>query len=202
MKPTRNDTPNRGTRERKHEETRRRIAEAGLRLFLMHGYAETTVDAIAEEAGISRRTFFAYFKTKDELILAWQMAEWDAIWATLLTVSPDETPLDAVRSKLMAHAAQYQSEQMVAIDQVIRSSETLTSRKLATYALQEEALYDVLRQVWRQPQRQAALRAVAMLSIGAMRLAIEAWGKQPNQRSPAEHLQEAFDTIEQEFSSR
>ncbi len=188
-----------GERARKQDETRQRIAETGLALFLAHGYAETTIDSIAAGAGISRRTFFAYFKSKDDVILAWQMAEWDVLCADLLQVSPDEVPLDAVRKTMLNHISHHDSERMIAIDQVMRSSETLLSRKQATYALQEEALYTVLREVWRQPYRQRALRAVAMLSVGAMRLAITNWSQREDQRSPAEYLVEAFNQLESEI---
>ncbi len=61
-----------GLRERKRRETLHRIAEQGLKLFLSNGYEATTLDAIAEAAGISRRTFFYYFKSKEEILLAWQ----------------------------------------------------------------------------------------------------------------------------------
>ncbi|MET0254799.1 MAG: TetR/AcrR family transcriptional regulator [Luteibacter sp.] len=192
-------TPAVGVRERKQRETRRRIAETGLQLFLTHGYEATTLDAIAAEAGISRRTFFSYFKSKDDLVLAWQEAAWDAIWADLLAVSPDENPLDAVRGTLLKHVAQYESERMIALDKVMRASETLASRKQSFYVAQEEALHAVLCEVWRQPQRRNALRIVAMVSIGAMRLAIEAWGKQGGERPAAWFLEEAFASLRAEI---
>jgi AcrR family transcriptional regulator len=39
-------------------------------LFAGQGYDRTTVDAIAERAGVGRRTFFRYFRSKDDVILA------------------------------------------------------------------------------------------------------------------------------------
>ena len=68
-----------GLRERKQRETRRRIAETGLKLFLANGYDATTLDAIAEAADISRRTFFSYFKSKEEIMLVWQAGAWCAL---------------------------------------------------------------------------------------------------------------------------
>ena len=61
-----------GLRERKRRETLRRIAEQGLKLFLTNGFEATTLDQIAEAAGISRRTFFYYFKSKEDILMAWQ----------------------------------------------------------------------------------------------------------------------------------
>lgn len=184
-----------GLRERKQRETRLRIAETGLKLFLANGYEGTTLDAIAEKAGISRRTFFSYFKSKEEIMLAWQEGAWDAMRAELLQVSPDEAPLDAVRKTLVRHVSRYESDQMRAIDRVMRASETLMARKQAAYAVQEEALFAALCEVWRQPQRRTALRMVAMVSIGAMRLALEAWGNQTGKRPAAKFLEEAFASL-------
>lgn len=188
-----------GLRERKRRETRLRIAQTGLKLFLENGYDATTLDTIAKEAGISRRTFFSYFKSKDDLILAWQAASWDKMLAELLTVSPQQAPLEAVRKMLVTMASGYESEQMKAIDRVMLASETLSSRKPAAYAMQEEALYKTLCQVWRQPERRPALRIVAMVSIGAMRLAIEAWRNQGGQASPASIMEEIFATLKAEI---
>lgn len=44
-----------------------RIAEAGLDLFLSEGFDNVTVDAVAAAAGVSRRTVFRHFATKDEI---------------------------------------------------------------------------------------------------------------------------------------
>ena len=48
--------------------TRARIAEAALELFIDRGYAETTVDHIAEAAQVSRRTIFYHFPTKEAML--------------------------------------------------------------------------------------------------------------------------------------
>jgi AcrR family transcriptional regulator len=56
-------------RDRRTRETRARIAEAALGLFLSRGYAETTIDQIAEAAGVSRRTVFHHFPAKESMLL-------------------------------------------------------------------------------------------------------------------------------------
>ena len=57
-----------GHRERKKERTRRTIALAARELFLSKGFDETTVDEVAESAGVSRRTVFRYFPTKESMV--------------------------------------------------------------------------------------------------------------------------------------
>lgn len=56
-------------RDRRARQTRERIAEAALGLFLGQGYAETTIDQIAEAAGVSRRTVFHHFPAKESMLL-------------------------------------------------------------------------------------------------------------------------------------
>ena len=62
-------------RQRQALETRRLISEAAGRLFLERGYAATTIDAIAGEAGVAVSTVYAAFKNKrailKEIRLAW-----------------------------------------------------------------------------------------------------------------------------------
>lgn len=191
-----NTLPDEGLRERKRRETRQRIAEAGRRLFMTHGYDGTTLDAIAAEAGISRRTFFAYFKSKDEIILFWQAADSDRLVADLLRASPDVPPLDAVRDIMVKHIAGYTTEEMTAVDDLMRSSEALLARKPAYYAELERAIYEALAQVWRQPERQVALRMVAVVAVGAMRLTLQAWREQTGKRKPiAQMLRETFESL-------
>jgi AcrR family transcriptional regulator len=189
-----------GLRERKRRETRQRIAEVGQRLFLANGYQGTTLDAIAAEAGISRRTFFSYFKSKDDIILFWQDADSAGLIADLLKTSPDVPPLEAVRDVMVKHIARYTTEQMTAVDNLMRSSESLLARKQAYYAEQEQALFNTLCEVWRQPERRLALRMVAVVSVGAMRLALQAWRDQTGQRKPvAKFLRDAFDSLRTEL---
>jgi AcrR family transcriptional regulator len=60
--------PETSLRDRKTQETRARIAEAALDLFVSQGYVETTVDQIAEAADISRRTLFLHFPNKAAML--------------------------------------------------------------------------------------------------------------------------------------
>lgn len=192
--------PTEGLRERKRRETQQRIAEVGQRLFLTQGYDSTTLDAIAAEAGISRRTFFSYFKSKDDIILFWMDAGLASLIADLLKTSPDVPPLDAVRDIMVEHIASSTTEQMTAIDNLMLSRESLLARKQAYYAEQEQALFKALCEVWRQPERRPALRMVAMVSIGAMKVALQAWREQTGPRKPAARfLRDAFDSLKSEL---
>jgi AcrR family transcriptional regulator len=58
-----------GLRERKKVQTRTEIRRHALRLFTEQGFAETSLDHIAEAANVSPRTVIRYFQTKDSIAL-------------------------------------------------------------------------------------------------------------------------------------
>jgi len=59
-----------GLRERKKAKRRLVLHEAAVELFEKHGYDTTTVAQIAAAAGVSPRTFFSYFPTKEAALFA------------------------------------------------------------------------------------------------------------------------------------
>jgi AcrR family transcriptional regulator len=90
-----------GLRERKRRQTLQRIAEVGLQYFVAKGYDATTLDEIAAAAGISRRTFFYYFKSKDDILVAYVGGYADALEALILEGSSAGAPLDIARDALV-----------------------------------------------------------------------------------------------------
>ncbi|MFD2418701.1 TetR/AcrR family transcriptional regulator [Amycolatopsis pigmentata] len=58
-----------GLRERTRRAVRKEIAEAAGALFAERGYEATTIDHIAAAVGMSQRSVFRYFATKEELVL-------------------------------------------------------------------------------------------------------------------------------------
>ena len=72
---TRSRTYHSPTRAEAARQTRRRIVAAARELFETLGYAGTTIDAVAERAGVSRRTVFLSVGSKAELLkTAWDWA--------------------------------------------------------------------------------------------------------------------------------
>lgn len=57
-----------GRREQHKADTRRALEDAALRRFATDGYDATSVQSIAADVGVSARTFFRYFATKDEVL--------------------------------------------------------------------------------------------------------------------------------------
>jgi hypothetical protein len=103
----------------------------------------------------------------------------------VLEESPHQAPLDAVRHCLLKLISRYETKESIIVDRLLRSTEPLRARKQAKFVEMEEALFAAMCEVWPQPQRRTALRMVAMVSIGAMRLAIEDWRQAGGERSLA-----------------
>ncbi len=76
------------------------ITVVAMRLFLEHGFEQTTIDQIASTAGISRRSFFRYFGTKEDIVLGDLASQGvlvrDALEAVPLSVGPWEALREAL----------------------------------------------------------------------------------------------------------
>jgi AcrR family transcriptional regulator len=180
-----------GLRQRKRRETLQRITESALRLFADRGYEATTLDAIADASGISRRTFFYYFKSKEEILAAWQKGLPEAFRAAILRESPDQSPIDAVRNAHLELLTHYDAARALIIDRIIRSSDLLRASNQMKYLELERAAFEALCERWPQRTREE-LRVTAMVSVGALRLAIDAWAEEDGRRPLEDHLAEAF----------
>jgi AcrR family transcriptional regulator len=107
-------------REEAARRTRRRIVGAARELFESRGYAGTTIDAVAEAAGVSRRTVFLSVGSKAELL----KTAWD--WGV---VGDDEPVPMAQRPHVLAMMQVTDPEELVRlwVDQVLGVAERLAA---------------------------------------------------------------------------
>jgi AcrR family transcriptional regulator len=95
-----------GRRDLKKQQTRDALAAAALRLAADRGLDHITVEEISAVAGVSPRTFFNYFATKDDAVLSDSMIDADDIHRRLAELLPKMPVLQAIqRSLLMTIAA-------------------------------------------------------------------------------------------------
>jgi AcrR family transcriptional regulator len=90
----------RPTRKAKTRATRARISEAALELFVTQGFAETTIDQIAEAARVGRRTIFRHFATKEAILFDQLVVRREVTLARLRERPPDEPPLVSLHAVL------------------------------------------------------------------------------------------------------
>lgn len=188
-------TPQEGTRARKRRETLARITEAGISLFLKKGYAATTLDDIAAAAGISRRTFFYYFKSKDEILLSLQSGMGEMIVDALGKQPSEQRPLEAVRDAVLKICGMFPADEMIAIDHLMRTNPVVQARKQASMIEHEATLYAALREKWPAHDQAIRLRMVAMMAMGAVRVATDAFHLEGGKRPFTDLLNENFDAL-------
>jgi AcrR family transcriptional regulator len=70
-------------RERKKLRTRRALADAALRMFTENGFDPTTLEDLAEEAEVSKSTFFRVFPAKEAAAIEAETELWTALLAAL-----------------------------------------------------------------------------------------------------------------------
>ncbi|MER5438174.1 TetR family transcriptional regulator [Streptomyces sp. NPDC002790] len=90
-----------GLRERKRARTHAAISDAAIALFLEHGFDRVSVAQVAEAAEVSKRTVFAYFPTKEDLVIH-RFADHEAEAARVVRARPaGVTPLAALRGHFL-----------------------------------------------------------------------------------------------------
>jgi AcrR family transcriptional regulator len=87
-----------GLRERKKLQTHAAIVEAALDLFEQKGYEATTVEDIAAAADVSPRTFFRYFESKQDVVMAKTNEKGEGLGALLAARPAEEGPVEALRN--------------------------------------------------------------------------------------------------------
>jgi AcrR family transcriptional regulator len=106
---------------RKRQLVRDAIYDAAIELFAKRGFDETTVEEVAEAAGISRRSFFRYFETKDDLLALNTVHCGEILCQTVASCPAGLSPLELVRETVLAGVkfteAQPHSRQIIEIAQ-------------------------------------------------------------------------------------
>lgn len=159
-----------GRRERQKADTRRALAEAALRRFAVEGYDATSVDAIAADAGVSARTFFRYFASKDEVLDMGRLERQDDLRAAV--AAAPGTGLAVVRAAVLHLAGGFADdrERIAARQRAVATSPALRGRLFDTVAFWEHALAAAL-----VARGEADADVLAAVGIAVFRAATAVW---------------------------
>ncbi|MFD6876488.1 MULTISPECIES: TetR family transcriptional regulator [unclassified Streptomyces] len=83
--------------QRKRRLVSNELTEAALRLLALKGFDVVTIDEIATTAGVSKRTFFRYFASKEDVVVQFLADMGAGIAAELAARPPGERPSEALR---------------------------------------------------------------------------------------------------------
>ena len=163
-------------------DARARLEAAALELYSERGFDHTTVEDIAQRAGVTRRTFFRHFADKREVLFGTGHREWSVVAAAVEAAPEGTTPLEAVGLALEALAAKFDAEGEVAVRRIriVRASPELWERQLIKFIALAEALAGALRA--RGVGDPAAILA-AEAGVTALRVASDRWLADPSHKS-------------------
>jgi AcrR family transcriptional regulator len=128
--------------QRKRDVVRQELTRVAWRLFDTRGYEATTVDDIAREAGVSRRTFFRYFSSKEDVAVGTSDALAEDFLTAFASRPAGEAPLTAVHRALrpVLESRLADREEARAIIRLLRESRTVRRAMLERHARMEERL--------------------------------------------------------------
>ncbi|MFI5782957.1 TetR/AcrR family transcriptional regulator [Nocardia sp. NPDC051570] len=124
-----------GLRELKKVRLRETIAATAIRMFLESGFDQVSITDIAREAEVSRRTLFAYFPTKEDLVLQRFADHEDEAARTVRAGRTDQPPLDRLREAQLdalrrrdPNTGLNDAPEIMAFLQLVFGTETLAAR--------------------------------------------------------------------------
>ena len=181
-----------GLRERKRLETRRRLTRAAMDLFLERGFEATTLDDIAAAADVSRRTFFHYFVSKEEVVFAWQDEQSAALLAAVADVEPGGSPLDVAQSAILAVIGGLAHEQALAVTRLVHETPALMARDQMKNVQMEQALGAALARRFAGSTDALEAGLAAMMAVGAARVGTRMWLAEGGREEPVAYARRAF----------
>lgn len=181
-------------RERTRRAVRAEIVDAAMSLFLSQGFEATTVEEIAQAAGISRRSYFRYFASKEEAFAEALASIGRTIAQALARRPEDESPWDALRhafdplleqvsagpnaaalARLMLERpslqqgkdAAWQTEIATALQSRLPADGTDTALRARALAASAIACLHTAQEQWLAPEESRNLRALLDMSMDA-----------------------------------
>lgn len=187
-----------GLRERKKAETRQALSRAALRLAERLGPDGVTVEAIAERAGVSPRTFFNYFSSKDDAIAGVSADEPSELLEHLLARPESEDPGEALREALRTTASSLegQAADWAARNRLVQRFPQLAVRRAARLTeVERSVVVEVARRMDLDPDRDLAPGVLVAATLGAARVAMTVWEQRAQPGDLADLFDEAFDRL-------
>lgn len=165
-------------REQLKATTRQELTRVGLQLFLKQGFANTTIDEIVAPLGISKRTFFRYFDTKEELIFEWQKDLAPAFVDELNRRPKEEAPFKAVSGTLLSLLTHVNENPELAfkVMRLLNETPSLAGRDMEKRMVWEQALVAAL--IEREGEKimpRLKARVIVGMAMTAWTAALDEW---------------------------
>ena len=182
--------------------TKRALQQAALELFAKHGYDTTTTDEIAEQAGVSPRTFFRYFPTKESVLFVGEYGWFQSLTKHFLAEPDSLSDVEALRETLVAVAPKLAAG---------RRSFVLYERAIATSPMLRGTVQDNLHEDTRTlaaaiaerrglPEADEGCALLAAVVLATYRRALTRWLGAPANANLRKVIADEFDLLFQQVT--
>jgi AcrR family transcriptional regulator len=165
-----------GLRERKKRETRRAINLAALDLVEEKGFSTVTTEEIAARAGVSPRTFFNYFPSKEAAVIGTTGEELESYAAALEVPVDGESPIASLRRILAGMLAPESIDRALRARRrrILLGEPSLAPALVGNNLIIENALTSALeRRLGLEPGASLEPRLTVAVAVAAVRACIE-----------------------------
>jgi AcrR family transcriptional regulator len=177
------------------DKMRTALLEAALNLFSANGYDETTTDQIAESAGVSPRTFFRYFPTKESVLFFGEYDFIDAVSGVYLAQPDELSDYEAMVNSfaLLAPGLKRIRRRIAQYHEAVASSLVLLGRERKNHEANAETVAKVIAARRRLPSPDSECQLLASVGMLLVERALNQWLSTPNRGLD--------DLIRQEFAA-
>ena len=154
-----------GLRESKKQQTRQEIAANAMRLFVTRGFDHVTVGEVAAAAGVSEKTVFNYFPTKEDLFYDEVPAREAALVDAVRNRAPGESILSALRRLEAGECPRLCSPGFATFARIIEESHALQAKELEVMARFVQVLTDAIQADLGIDERDARIAAGLLVSV-------------------------------------
>jgi AcrR family transcriptional regulator len=175
----------------------RALHEAALELFEEQGYDAARTEDIAERAGLSVRTFFRYFPTKESVLFALSWPWFQTFADSYRSAPPELGDLDAMRHTLVTLAPTFADNRSAIrrYNNILDSSDSLAGRKLQHQKGTAQIVAEAIARRRGMAEPDGSCQLIADIGMLAYRRALASWlDREDSDLAPV--VAEAFDFLD------
>ena len=183
---------------------REELIEAAYQLFVMKGFDNTTVKDITDLVNVSSRTFFRYFSCKEDVILDYEIFEYEEIITALQERPPSEPILTALR-RASVNVTKGCEEGAYGIDpkrfktlrELIRNNLVVKAKSIEILQTQKEGLTALIaKKIGADPVHDIRPRTIATLLELVYSSAYDIWKEREIDMTYYDVLDQVFSLVE------
>ncbi|MEU4570464.1 TetR family transcriptional regulator [Micromonospora sp. NPDC023956] len=187
-------TTGEGRRDRRKRQTRATLSTTALRMVAEHGLDHVTVDEISEAAGVSPRTFFNYFTSKDEAVIGDAVVDEERLVARLAAVGAEVPAVATLRTAFaeLVEDVQADRELWCLRMRVVERNPALLSRLVTIGVRNERTITAAVAARLGLPEDHDYPALVAAVTGAALRTCLGQWARGDGARPLTTLVDEAF----------